>query len=137
MGVPLSACVPVRRARQATPHYASVVVVVSLVVVPVTVTGATLADDLLGAPGEFQDVHPIANAVNDDDVAAVVDFNVVGHVGVVRRCRYIEPNLHGSLWIADVPHAHTGVEVRSERQLAIVRIAEVLLDRMRAKALAA
>src|SRR5215813_14156072 len=83
-----------------------------------------------------QEVHPIANAVHDDDDAAVVDFNVVGHVGVVGSGRYIERRLLGSLRVADVPRAHAGVEVSSERQLAIVRIAEVLFGRMGAEALA-
>src|SRR5205823_12261821 len=80
-------------------------------------------------------VHPIADAVDDDDAAAVVDFDVVGHVGVVGSGRYIEPRLHGPLRVADVPRAHTGVEVRGEGQPAVVRIAEVLLGRMRAEAL--
>src|SRR5262245_6906081 len=92
---------------------------------------------LLRLAVQLQDVHPIANAVHDDDDAAVVDFNVVGHVGVVGSGRYIERRLLGSLRVADVPRAHTGVEVSSERQLAIVRIAEVLFARMGAEALAA
>src|SRR5262249_16039202 len=50
-----------------------------------------------------QEVHPIAHAVHDDDDAAVVDFNVVGHVGVVGSGRYIERRLLGSLRVADVP----------------------------------
>src|SRR5215813_3786427 len=79
---------------------------------------------------------PLPMRVHDDDDAAVVDFNVVGHVGVVGSGRYIERRLLGSLRVADVPRAHAGVEVSSERQLAIVRIAEVLFGRMGAEALA-
>src|SRR6266567_5824914 len=71
----------------------------------VAVTAATPIDDLLGATAEFQDIHPIANAVHDDDVAAVRDFNVVGHVGAIGSGRNIETHLHGSLWIADVPRS--------------------------------
>src|SRR5262245_56100265 len=66
---------------------------------------------------QLQEVHPIANAVHDDDDAAVVDFNIVGHVGVVGSGRYIERRLLGSLRVADVPRPHAAVEVRSERQL--------------------
>ena len=59
---------------------------------------------------QLQDVHPIAITVHDVDEAAVVDFDVVGHVGVVGSGRYIERHLLGSLRLADVPRAHTGVE---------------------------
>src|SRR5215470_11275707 len=86
---------------------------------------------------QLQDVHPVANAVHDDDEAAIVDFDVVRHVGVVGGGRYIEGRLLGSLRVADVPRAHAGVEVRGERQLAIERIAEVLFGRMGAETLAA
>src|SRR6266704_1550938 len=78
----------------------------------------------------------MADAVDDDYAAAVVDFDGVGHVGAVGRRRYIDPRRLGSLRVGDVPRAYTGVEVRGERQPAVVRIAEVLLGRMRAEALA-
>src|SRR5438477_27474 len=48
----------------------------------------------------------------------------------------VAPHLRGALRVADVPGAHAGVEVRGERQPAVVRIAEVFLDRMGAEALA-
>src|SRR5439155_6305985 len=91
--------------------------------------------DVPSLAGRLQDVRPIADAVDDDDAAAVVDFDVVGHVGVIGSGRYIERRLRGPLRVADIPRAHTGVEVRGEGQPAVVRIAEVLLGRMRAEAL--
>src|SRR6266550_8560219 len=93
---------------------------------PARIRSAQLPSPLLKAnfrrpAAQLQDVHPVANAVHDDDEAAVVDFDIVGHIGVVGSGRYIEGRLLGSLRVADVPRAHAGVEVSSERQLAIVR----------------
>src|SRR6266436_9140861 len=82
------------------------------VIVIVIVIAALPYADLLRLTGQLQDVHPIADAVDDDDAAAVVDFDVVGHIGAVGSGRYIEPRLHGPLWVGDVPRAHAGVEVR-------------------------
>src|SRR5215467_3925624 len=59
---------------------------------------------------QLQDVHPVANAVHDNDVAAIVDFDVVGHVGVVGSGRYIERRLLGSLRVADVLFGRMGAE---------------------------
>src|SRR5947208_15499723 len=105
-----------------------IVVVVIVVAIPPEADAPRLA-------GQLQDVHPIANAVDDNDVAAVVDFDVVGHVGVIGSGRYIEPRLHGPLRDAEIPRAPTCGAVRAEGRTAVVRISAVLLGRMRSEAL--
>src|SRR5436190_23629232 len=94
--------------------------------------------DVLRAPGQFQDVQPRAVAVGRVDEAAVVDFEVVGHVPV-RHGRvgiglgYVEGDLGRRLRLADVEGPDPSSEVGQEGHPAIVGIPKVLLARVHAE----
>src|SRR6266404_5595846 len=119
--------------------------VMIVVIIVVTVARRQTTADATCTAGELEDVHAIANAVYDDNVAAIIDFDVVGHVHAVdaiaalfdRGFRYIERRGGGALRVADVPRADAAIEVRGERYPAVIRIAEILLGRMGAEPLAA
>src|SRR4051812_31729917 len=90
--------------------------------------------DLLRLAGQLDDVEPGAVAVHREDVAAVVDLQVIGHVAVGIgegiALRNIEADFDRALRLTDVPGAHAAREVSEERQPAVERIAEVLLARV-------
>src|SRR5262249_22462776 len=112
-----------------------VVVVAHLggIVVGEILAQVTLGRDLFRASGELQDVHAGAVAVDDVDIAAVVDLDVVRHVAVgVRECvrdRHVERDFPRRLRLANVANPYAAVEIRERGELAVVRIAEVLLAR--------
>ena len=117
----------------------AVLVVVAVVVIAIALARAAFVDDLLRASRELQDVHSRAVPVHDINVAAVVDFDVVGHVaignpGVGIGHRYIEPHFDRCLRLADIPYAQAAGKVRDRRQLAVERIPEILLARVRPEA---
>src|SRR5580700_1420942 len=82
--------------------------------------------DAPGRAGELQDVQAVVGAVDDIDIAAIVDIDVVGldHLGamllvaelgaalVAARCdrRNVVAGLAGVIGVADVDGAHAGIE---------------------------
>src|SRR5215471_15698475 len=58
---------------------------------------------ILGASGQLEDVEAGSVPIDDVDIAAIVDLDVVGHVavgiGVVVRFRHVERHLVRRLWL--------------------------------------
>src|SRR5205823_8884968 len=83
------------------------------------------------------DVESRAISVDDQDVAAVIDLDVIRHIaagrGVGVALGHVEANFLRRLWLADIPRAHAASEVGEERQPPVVWVAEVLFARMHAK----
>src|SRR2546428_8063615 len=97
--------------------------------------------------GELQDVQPGVGPIDDVDVAASVDFQVVGldgdlaavdagdlHaalLGLRRDGRNVERRLARVERVADVHRAHAGVEVSEEDELAVIDRRERLVGGVR------
>src|SRR6266849_656470 len=106
-----------------------------------------------GRAGELENVHARVRAIDDVDVAAVVDLDVVrldrdfarfvrsrAHaplVGLAGDGWNVERDLFGVERIADIHGAHAGVEMREEQYTLVVDRREVLVRGMRAEAPAA
>src|SRR5215468_5227967 len=94
--------------------------------------------DVERLPCQLQDVQPCAVTVDHIDKTPIVDFYIVRHVavgiGVGVGFRYIERHFDRGLRLADVPNPNAPREKRDRRQLAVQRIIEVLLARVRTEA---
>src|SRR5207249_8967883 len=110
--------------------------------------------DLAGGSGELQDMHASIRAVDNIDIAAVVDLEVVGldrdlaalgavwhfHaalVGLAGLRGDVIADLLRLIRVADVDRAHPRVEPGYEHQAFRVHRRLVLVRRMRAEAAAA
>src|ERR1700730_13538521 len=92
--------------------------------------------DAPGRAGKLQNVHAVIGAVDDIDIAAIVDIDVVGldHLGAVllvaelgaaliaerRNRRDVIGGLAGVIGIANVDRAHAGVEMGKEHQPLVI-----------------
>src|SRR3989442_8807713 len=109
--------------------------------------------DLAGSPGELQDMHPGVRAIDDVDVAAVVDLEVVGldrHLAALLAIRELHAALVGLagfrrnvitdflrlIRVADIDGAHAGVEPGDEHQALRVHRRLVFVGRVSAEAAA-
>src|SRR5262245_44297778 len=106
-----------------------------------------------GRAGELENVQARIRAIDDIDVATVVDLDVVrldrdfalfirsradaAFVGLAGDGWNVEPDFSGVERIADVHGTHAGIEVRKEQHTLVVDRREVLVRGMRAETSAA
>src|SRR4030095_12506688 len=97
--------------------------------------------NLLRRPVQLEEIEPRAVTVYGEDIAAIVDLQVISHIAVrlgkLIAYRNVIPHFDGPLRLADVPYPHAASEVGKEGQPAIVGIGEILLARMHAETRAA
>src|SRR5882724_5772846 len=107
-----------------------------------------------GLAGQLQDVQPGISTIDNVDIAAVVDLDVIrlnrhlagfptagdgdtALVGFVSNGRDVEGYLLGAIGVTDVHGPHTGVEVGDEHQAPIVDRRKRLVARVRSETSAA
>src|SRR6266446_3557230 len=107
-----------------------------------------------GLAGQLQDVQPGIGAIDNVDIAAVIDLDVIrlnrhltgfptagdgdtALVGFVSNGRDVEGYLLGAVWVTDVYGPHASVEVGDEHEAPIVDRRKRLVTGVRPEASAA